>query len=191
MELIRSGARALIRVGGCGALRAGIECGDLILNSGMVRLGGASIHYARPEYPAVASFDVLECLRDACREQGARWHVGIGASVGSFYRGQGRAGPSARPDDDALYREMLGLGVLNMEMEAETVLTLGSLYGVHAGSIVAVHCNRVTNRWLVDDGESQGRLCRVALSGARRLYERLRLEEPEAMKMGKDVCGND
>ena len=191
VELIRSGARALIRVGGCGALRAGIECGDLILNSGMVRLGGASIHYARPEYPAVASFDVLECLRDACREHGARWHVGIGASVGSFYRGQGRAGPSARPDDDALYREMLGLGVLNMEMEAETVLTLGSLYGVHAGSIVAVHCNRVTNRWLVDDGESQGRLCRVALSGARRLYERLRLEEPEAMKMGKDVCGDD
>ena len=173
VELIRSGAKALIRVGGCGALRADIECGDLILNPGMVRLGGASHFYARPEYPAVASFEVVESLRNACRELGTACHIGIGASVGSFYRGQGRPGPVARSGDDAVYREMLDLGVLNMEMEAETVLTLGSLYGVHAGSVVVAHCNRVSDQWLVDYEEPQKKLCGVALLGARKLYDKL------------------
>lgn len=173
VELIQAGTKALIRVGGCGVLREDIECGDLILNTGMVRLGGASSFYARPEYPAVASFEALESLRDACRELVAPFHMGIGASIGSFYRGQGRPGPVARDDDDAVYREMLGLGVLNMEMEAETILTLGSLYGVHAASVVVAHCNRVSDRWLIDYEEPQKRLCEVALLGARKLYEKL------------------
>ena len=173
VELIRSGVRALIRVGGCGALRADIECGDLILNTGMVRLGGSSLFYARPEYPAVASFDAVESLRDACRSMDIAFHIGIGASVGSFYRGQGRPGPAPRPDDDAVYREMLDLGVLNMEMEAETILTLGSLYGVHAASVVVVHCNRVSDRWLIDYEAPQRTLCEAALLGARNLYRKL------------------
>ncbi len=173
VELIQAGAKALIRVGGCGALRADIECGDLILNTGMVRLGGASHFYARPEYPAVASFEVVESLRDACRELEAICHIGIGASVGSFYRGQGRPGPVARTGDGDAYREMLDLGVLNMEMEAETILTLSSLSGVHAGSAVVAHCNRVTDRWLIDYEEPQKKLCGVALLGARKLYDKL------------------
>mgnify|MGYP002227788250 CR=1 FL=1 len=40
--------------------------------------------------------------------------------------------------------------ILNMEMEAETIFTLASLNNVLSGSICAVHCNRITDQWLVE-----------------------------------------
>lgn len=171
VELIKLGAKALIRVGGTGAIQENIECGDLILNTGCVRLGGASSFYARPEYPAVASFDVVQCLKEAAEEMDMPYHVGIGASVSSFYRGQGREGidMANNSGDNLLIEEFKKLNILNIEMEAETILTLSSIYKIRSGSICVAHCNRVTNKWLIDYDKPQDNLCLIALKAAGRL----------------------
>lgn len=175
-ELIKLGAKVLIRVGGCGALKENIECGDMIINTASVRLGGSSIFYARPEYPAVASFEVVSCLKEACDELNMAYHIGIGATVGSFYRGQGRNVLESNDPLNGSYSllgELKKLNVLNFEMEAETIFTMCSIYDVMAGSICVVHCNRVTNKWLIEYDKPQKKLCLTALEGALKIYKKL------------------
>ena len=53
-----------------------------------------------------------------------------------------------------------------MEMEGETIMTLGSLLDVLTGCICAVHANRATDEWLVDFAEAQKLMCTVALEAA-------------------------
>ena len=167
IQLISLGVKGLIRIGGTGALKEEIPCGSYIINTGAMRLGGSSIFYAPAEYPAVASFEMTQALIEACRENGVDYRTGICASVGSFYHGQGRAVPFETGYDEAAelsrYRK---LNIMNLEMEAETILTLASLYQVHAGSICSVHCNRIKDEWLVDNLDSQIEMCKTALIGA-------------------------
>jgi len=166
-QLIALGTKALIRIGGTGAIQENIPCGSMILNTGAMRQGGTSGFYAPPEYPAIASFEVVDCLKRACEDLQQKYTVGICASIGSFYHGQGRALPFEKDYDAAAvidhYRK---LRVINMEMEAETIFTLAALNGVLSGSICSVHCNRITDQWLVDNASEQKQMCRTALLGA-------------------------
>ncbi|MEA5059908.1 MAG: nucleoside phosphorylase, partial [Candidatus Pelethousia sp.] len=155
IELIELGAKALVRVGGTGVIQPHIPCGDLIINTAAMRKGGASQFYAPPEYPAVASFEVVESLLKICKQEGRHVEKGICASVGSFFAGQGRSAAGRDFHDNGLIENYRRLGVLNLEMEAETIFTLGSLFHIYTGSICAVHCNRIKDQWLLDFQQAQ------------------------------------
>ena len=62
-------------------------------------------------------------------------------------------------------------GASCLEMEAETIFTLASLNNVLSGSICAVHCNRITDQWLVDFEPAQKEMCRTALAAGEKLYK--------------------
>jgi len=163
VELIELGARALIRIGGTGVLQEEIGCGEMVINTAAMRMGGASQFYAPPEYPAVAAFEVVQCLSEACEMMGVKSWKGISASIGSFFAGQGRPAVGRVFYEDDLMEKYQKLRVINMEMEAETIMTLGTLFGVYAGSICAVHANRVTDEWLEDFAPAQKLMCTTAL----------------------------
>lgn len=96
--------------------------------------------------------------------------MGICMSVGSFYHGQGRKMPfETGYDENTVLEEYKKWNILNMEMEAETIFTLASLNNVLAGSICSVHCNRITDQWLVDNEQAQREMCETALLAAYRL----------------------
>ncbi|HRW92883.1 MAG TPA: nucleoside phosphorylase [Thermotogota bacterium] len=176
VELGELGVQRLVRVGGCGAIQPFIDCGDVVLNSGAVRLGGSSKHYVRPEYPAVADPFLLTALFHSAKSMGIRCHVGIGATVDSYYAGQGRPVPGLPgPADNTVFNTMQAAGVLNMDMETETIFTLASLLGMKAANILGVHGNRQTNLWLSDFSATQVQTVRIALQTL--------LEEPK-MKEG-------
>lgn len=171
IQLITLGAKALIRIGGTGVMKEEVPCGAMVLNTGAVRMGGASRFYAPAEYPAIASFEVLDCLKRACEEAKKEYAMGICMSVGSFYHGQGRKMPFETDyDEEAVLKKYKKWNILNMEMEAETIFTLASLNDVMAGSICAVHCNRETDQWLVDFEPAQKDMCRIALRAASHLH---------------------
>lgn len=140
-ELARLGVRTFVRVGSCGALRAGIRIGDLVVTRATFRLDGASASYVPLGFPAAADPDVFGALVRAARAAGVRFHTGITASVDSFYAAQGRAGfrgflaPGAR----AFVRDLAGWNVINVEMESAALLTLAGLYGPRAGVVCAVY----------------------------------------------------
>src|SRR5262245_64368325 len=61
-ELVAIGADTFIRVGTCGAIQAPIECGDVVIHTGAVRLDGKSNQYVKIEYPALAHQQVVLAL---------------------------------------------------------------------------------------------------------------------------------
>ncbi len=154
-ELARIGAKTLIRVGSTGALDENINCGDLIINTASVRYDGATKDYVNHFYPAVASYEVTLSLLEACEKLGYKYHLGIGASRDTFYGGQER--PSFKnyyqSFMDNLIDDLERANVINLEMEASTVFTLSSLFGLRAGAILAVFGNRKTQEFEVKGEE--------------------------------------
>ena len=162
-ELCRIGVDTFIRVGSTGGIQKGQKLGDLVITTGAVRLDGASKDLVIPEYPAVASYEVVMALIQACEELGERYHVGITASTDTFYTGQGRPAynnylPSFKED---IYRDMQNAGVQNFEMEAGCLLTMANLFGKRAGAVCFIVANRVTNEFEITD-EMARRAGRVA-----------------------------
>lgn len=156
-ELANVGAKTFIRVGSCGAIKSGIECGDLVIASGAVRLDGTSEQYVRPEYPAAASYEPTVALIQACEKLGYRYHVGIIASSDSFYLGQSR--PGFKDYETSASRNLISdlrkANVIGFEMETSTVFVLANIYGLRAGSICAVYANRTKDEFIAGAGETE------------------------------------
>ncbi len=99
---------------------------------------GTSRMYVPDTFPAVPDIELTMALiaaaRDVAAERGIGVHVGIGASDDAFY--------AETPDQIA---KMSALGLLNVEMEASALYTIGHLRGVRAGMVCAVSGNLVTN----------------------------------------------
>lgn len=172
IQLISLGVKALIRIGGTGVIREDVACGSFVINTGAMRLGGASTFYAPIEYPAIASFEVVDSMRQACKIRKNPYTMGLCVSTGSFYHGQGRSVPFESDfNEKEIVNHYQKLNILNLEMEAETIFTLASIYGVLSGSICTVHCNRITDVWMTENLDSQIEMCETALLGASYLYD--------------------
>jgi uridine phosphorylase len=154
-EASNVGVNTFIRVGTTGAIQEEIKCGDVIISSAAVRLDGTSNCYVVPEYPAVADHEVLLALIEAAESLKIyTYHVGIAATTSDFYAGQNRpTRGSCASSMENLLPDLQRAGVLNFEMEAATLYTLASLYGLRAGAICAVQANRCTNEFKTGVGE--------------------------------------
>jgi len=131
-ELIRLGARTLVRVGTSGIVANGIEPGDLIVASASVPNDGTTRQYLRGDaYAPAADFDVTRALVDAGAAQGKAPHVGLIQTEDAFY--------TTSPDDVPTLRAR---GVLAIEMEASALFLIAHLRGARAGCAL-VASNRI------------------------------------------------
>jgi uridine phosphorylase len=146
-EFAAIGGRTIIRVGTCGALRADIEPGELIVPMAAVRRDGTADRYLPLEHPAFADPEVAMALIEACERLGLRYHVGIVCSVGSFYVGQERPVSSSfwQSGVDGLIDDLRSAGVDCLEMECSALFVLARLFGLRSGAILGAVANRVTN----------------------------------------------
>ncbi|MEM1639852.1 MAG: uridine phosphorylase [Desulfurococcaceae archaeon] len=186
-ELARVGSKVFIRVGTTGALRKEIEIGELVISTGAVRLEGTSKHYALPEYPAVASYDVVLALIEAAEIHGIKYHVGLTASSDSFYVGQERPGymDYLPPFQKGLIEYLRKINVLNFEMEASVIFVLANIYGLRAGAVCAVVANRETEEFVAGAGVEDA--IKVANEAVRILLE----WDEELKKYGKKFLSPD
>jgi uridine phosphorylase len=148
-ELANIGCDNFIRVGSTGAIQPGIELGDLIINTGAMKMESSSQFYVPSEYPAMANYEVVLALIEACEELGLKYHTGISATTSSFYLGQARPGYNQYKISDTEKRlpDLQKMGILNFEMEASFIFTFGQIFGLRTGAICAVYANRVTNKF--------------------------------------------
>ncbi|WP_324717056.1 uridine phosphorylase [Carboxydochorda subterranea] len=146
-ELAEIGADTFIRVGTCGAIQPEIACGDLVIVSAAVRLDGASADYVDLAYPAASHYQVTAALVEAAQRLGMRYHVGVSASTATFHLGQSRPGFGGYSQSGAERRieDLRRARVQVFEMEAATIYTLASLFGLRSGGVMAVVANRVTD----------------------------------------------
>lgn len=145
-ELAQVGVRTIVRVGTTGSIQPHVRVGSVVISSAALRRHGAALDIAPVEYPAAADPFVTVHLAATAARLGVEHHVGITASVDTFFEGQERSLSSANP---TLLRSLRGmtdeyraLGILNYEMEAATLFVQGSVYGLRTGCICAVIAQR-------------------------------------------------
>jgi uridine phosphorylase len=145
-ELVQVGIRCVIRVGTCGSIQPHVRVGDVVISSGALCRQGAANDIAPPEFPAAADPFLTVALSEVATDAGIAHHVGITASVDTFYEGQERTASSANPrllrSLTGMIDEYVGLRVLNLEMETGTLFKLGLVYGFAAAAVCGVVAQR-------------------------------------------------
>lgn len=131
-ELIRIGAKNIIRMGTCGAIQPFMKAGDIIIATGAVRGERATEEFISIDYPAISSHFIVRASIEACKRLGLTYHAGLVRTHDAFYL----ESPWALGDYKARLQKWVDLGVLAVENEAATMLVIASMQGVRAGAIL-------------------------------------------------------
>lgn len=127
-ELLRLGAKELVRVGTCGGIAAGLKTGDLVVATAACPADGTTATYLHGEgYAPAADFDLTRALVDGAASAGIPVRTGLVASVDVFYN----------PDADYAQR-WRDRGVLAFEMEASALFYLAARSGARAACVLTV-----------------------------------------------------
>jgi DeoD family purine-nucleoside phosphorylase len=159
-ELVGLGVRRLLRIGTCGSLQPAVALGDLIVVLAAVPADGTTTTLLGGEAHApTADWGLVHGAVHAAKELGTAVHVGPVVTTDLFYD----------PDRERAAR-WAARGVLAVEMEAATVLTLGALRGVQAGCLLAVS-DRIADEGFERIGDEElrqavDRLAELALATA-------------------------
>jgi uridine phosphorylase len=131
-ELVRVGAKVLIRVGTTGGLQPNVEVGDLVIPVASVRTDGGTQMYAPLGYPAVADRHVVGALSAHCAKMGVRYHEGVVWTSEAYYA-----------ESLEVARKWHDLGVVSVEMETSGLFVLSTIRGVKAGAILVCDGNLI------------------------------------------------
>jgi uridine phosphorylase len=141
-ELARCGATTFLRIGTAGTFQDRVSIGDMAVFDSAVRLDGASRLYAPPEFPAVASFEVVQACVEAAKRLRFPFHVGTTRSADTFYAGHPRPGSSFNDYWNSSWRDLFEdlkrMNVIAAEMEASVIFVLARVWGLRAGGISVV-----------------------------------------------------
>ena len=128
-ELIREfGCKALIRVGSCGALAAGVKLGDVI-----VALGASTdskvnrMRFMDHDFAAIADYGLLSTAVAVAGEQNTPVHVGNVFSSDFFYTPQPQ-----------MFDVMESMGILAVEMELAGIYAVAAENGARALGLLTV-----------------------------------------------------
>jgi uridine phosphorylase len=177
-ELVQAGISHIIRIGTCGAIQPDIEVGSVIITQGALCRQGAALDIAPVEYPAVADPFWTVALVEAARSLAIPYHLGITASVDTFYEGQGRLNSSAnrslQPHLRNIAEEYQHLNLLNFEMEAGTLLKMAGIYGFRAACICGVVAQRTQSEKIMRECKTTAveNAIRVAVAAAESFFSR-------------------
>jgi len=161
-ELVRLGARRLVRVGTCGALVGGFALGDAIVAREAICADGTS--RALGGDGRVAADAALSSALEAAAEREGGARSGAVVTTDLFY---GKDGNHADPDPDPT---LPGDPALAIEMEAATLFQLARLRGVQAACLLTVSDLLGPARGRIDAAAMQtaaeriGRIAAAALS---------------------------
>jgi len=129
-ELIMLGAKAVVRVGSCGAMYEGAKIGELIIPTGCTYYpGGAYYQYQQEDVcgPSSPDFDLLRNLVESARELGLQPRLGPVLSSDAFYA-----------EDPNFAKKWISRGVIAVEMECAALFMLALMRKVKAGAVLMV-----------------------------------------------------
>jgi uridine phosphorylase len=139
-ELVALGAHTLIRVGVTGTLQETVAVGDLTIATAAIRSDRISDFYVPHEIPALASHEIVLALAAACQRRQYTFHIGVTATTGTFYCGEGRPGANNYTQSfmATIVDDFARSGVLDWDTETATLFSLAGRFGVRAGRVNAV-----------------------------------------------------
>ncbi len=171
-ELVQLGVKTIVRVGTCGGIADHVRVGSLVISQAALCRQGAAHDIAPRDFPAAADPRLTLNLVRAAADLGLEHHMGVTASVDTFYEGQERTDSANRHLLTSLQgrtEEYRKLGILNYEMEAGTLFKMALVYGIAAGCICAVLAERLTSEAVLAQQKQQAETAciRAALQALR------------------------
>lgn len=172
-ELHKCGVDTFIRTGTCGGIDLNVQSGDIVVATGAIRYEHTSQEYAPLEFPAVADYEIVQCLREATRALGLPLHTGVVQCKDSFY---GQHSPETSP----VYYELKQkwdswkrLGVKASEMESAAMFVVAAALGCRCGSCFHVVWNQEREAAGLDQkmSEDTSAAVRVVVDGLKLLIE--------------------
>lgn len=174
-ELVQVGIKQFIRVGTCGSIQPTVPVGNIVVSQAALCRQGAALDIAPVEYPAVADPWLTVALVETARQLNIPCHLGITASVDTFYEGQERIESSANNQLQPWLRGITTtyrqLNILNYEMETGTLFKMAGVYGFAAACVCAVVAQRTESENIVgsDKDTTVRRAIEVAVKTVLRL----------------------
>jgi len=127
-ELVKGGAKEIIRVGTAGSLDPEITDGDVVIATGAIREDGVGSQLVSQSYPAIANYRLVDSLNESAGKLGYRSRTGIVLTVGAFY-----------PELEELPSDYFSqTDAVAVEMEASILFLIASLNEVRAGGVMAI-----------------------------------------------------
>lgn len=162
-EIIRLGAKTLIRVGTTGIISRAVKPGELVIGMAANPLEGTTRMYLNNEpYAPAASFNVVRRIVEAAEAHELPHHVGLINTEDAFY--------ATKPENVQHYEN---IGVLSVEMESSALFLLGKLRKVEVGCIL-VASNYIGDPQMVEASIMKrgiDNMVRVALEAGLKLSE--------------------
>ena len=141
-ELVQVGAKAVVRLGSCGAMVPGMKIGDVVIPTGASYYpGGAYYQYYREPIcaPAVPDFSLLKALVDAAEKKGLTYKLGPILSSDAFYA-----------EDPNFAKKWASRGVIAVEMECAGIFSVGLMRGIKTASLLLVSDSLVEDLGFAD-----------------------------------------
>ncbi|MFW9904947.1 MAG: nucleoside phosphorylase [Candidatus Thorarchaeota archaeon] len=129
-EAFRAGGRVFIRIGSCGALKPGINIGDIVIPYAAVRDERTSLNFAPKKVPAISSPKIFQKLCESADKLKINYYPGIVWTTDIYY--------SSNHDE---YQKWAYYGVNSVEMESALIFIFGLLKKVKVGTILVVDGN--------------------------------------------------
>jgi uridine phosphorylase len=129
-ELIKLGAKVLIRVGSAGGRQKNTPIGTPVVIQAAYRGEGTSKAYLPAEFPAVADLDVTNALVKALKNEDINYQVGLGFTRDAYY-----------VQDKELNSLLTNCGIKAAEQEASVLFIIGSVRRVKTGAVVSTDSN--------------------------------------------------
>ncbi|MDI3547146.1 MAG: uridine phosphorylase [Halanaerobiales bacterium] len=127
-ELIKGGAKEIIRIGTAGSLSSDIQDGEIVIATGAIREDGLTDKLVSLSYPAIASHRLVSKLEKAGTDLGIATSTGIVLTLAAFY-----------PELDGIPNNYFSrAGAIAVEMEASALFIIASLHGIEAGAVLAI-----------------------------------------------------
>ncbi|KAF4693811.1 hypothetical protein FOZ63_010920 [Perkinsus olseni] len=197
-EMIKLGAKVLVRVGTAGAMQKTLSIGDIVIATGAIRDEGTTRHYMPLEFPALGSAAVVTAMCGAAQleleeedehtEGGAQWIYDAGPvhTKDSLMAREFKFGPYG-PEHKRYMEVLEKLGCLASEMEVAMLFTLGQVYGVKTGCVLALiggGSDPISDKANLKS-EAVARSCRIVCRGMAQLKKNMDRFASKASLLGR------
>lgn len=166
-ELFEAGARCVVRLGTVMSLNGGLR--HYYVPKAAVRRDGTSDYYVEQGYPAVASPLLAMCMKESIDAHHRECDDGIVYSTQGYYTEMKESKLSKNLQTDVLstFEALKRYGVVGMDMETATILTLANLMGIDGCSVMlATVSENVVDKMSLEERQSEEiELARIVLDG--------------------------
>lgn len=166
-ELYTAGMKVAVRLGTVMSLNDGLK--RYYVPTAAVRFDGTSDGYVDRGYPAVASFRLVDYMTRSVKEHEREVDHGLVYSTQGYYTEMKESKLSKQSKRNVLQKieELHTLNIAGMDMETATVLTLGTLMGIEACSVLLATVTENVHQSMEAEERKQEEemLARIVLDG--------------------------